>query len=282
MINKAVNLQEAFRKPREICFWREDLEQMTDYFETQTFIREEKRKIEQLVEKLGCRLRLAVYKDSPGIRKLLEERFRPPVAAQISIYDLYRCINYGYTVVIDNPEGEILGFDISSGYDDREGTSFGIIVAIDNRLAGNRLGALISSYTSLLGMERNGRIRRGIILPTNEPSMHTLVNRTGFLCEQFLPEMFGPGEPRFILAFPLSPGGICNNAVDIPKALNYIAGLEENTDYRLIRNDKLKEVEKMYKTSDFRVCAFIPRGKKDENAWFLAFPKARLNFPPGY
>lgn len=268
-----------FQKPKEICRYAPELENIISDDEVKLFVKNAKSEIEKAIAELGLRLRRAELKDYSEIYKLLSERFNPPTSSQISFYDSYRAIRHGYTVVLEDSDGAIVGYDYSLGYDDEDKTSFGLNIAISPRWSGYKLQTLVSTYTSLIGMERGSRIRRGIVHPTNYSSLHNLLNNTGFLCEQFFPYLPGFESSRFILSFGLTPSEMMNNRIDSEKLLAFINEKEEGKDYALVECDDEKAITDLYCNTPFRVVAFIKEGQLSDKNLLFAVPHDRMEFP---
>lgn len=267
------------QKPKEICCYSPELEAVISIDEVKCFAKNAQNEIEQTISEIGLTLRRAELRDYSAIHKLLAERFNPPTTSQISFYDAYRSIRHGYSVVLEDSEGQIVGYDYSLGYDDDDKTSFGLNIAIAQSWSGYKLQTLVSTYTSLIGMERGARIRRGIVHPSNYTSLHNLLNNTGFLCEQFFPRLPGFESSRFILSFGLTPAGMMNNRVDIEKALKFIQEKKEGIDYRLVECDNEKAIADLYEKTSFRVVAFVKEGLVSDKNLLLAVPYEQMDFP---
>jgi hypothetical protein len=268
------------RKPHQICRITPELENILTPEDIGEFVKKEKEEIEQTIRKIGLTLRPAELKDFSGIRQLLCKRFNPDTAAQISFYDAYRAIRHGYTMVLEDASGTIVGYDYSLGYDDEDNTSFGLNIAIHPDWAGFKLQTLVSIYTSLLGMERGSRVRRGIVHPNNVISLHNLLNNTGFLCEHFYGYLPGFESSRFILSFSLTPAGLMNNRVDLEKLVDYIGESTEGVDYMLVDCEDEKAIDDMYQATSFRVVAFLRAGLMTDKNLLFAVPHERMDFPP--
>ncbi|MBS1536622.1 MAG: hypothetical protein JST20_02590 [Bacteroidetes bacterium] len=268
-----------FQKPKEICHYSSDLENIITDVDIKNFAKNTQREIEQIIAGLGLKLRRAELKDHFAINQLLFERFHPNTASQISFYDSYRAIKHGYTVVLEDTQQKIVGYDYSLGYDDDDKTSFGLNIAISPSWAGHKLQTLVSTYTSLIGMERGSRIRRGILHPSNYISLHNLLNNTGFLCEQFFPHLPGFESSRFILSFGLTPAEMMNNRVNLDKVKHFINEKKVGEDFYLVECDNEEEIDYIYKNSSFRVVAFLQQGKISDKNQLFAIPYEQMNFP---
>ncbi len=65
----------------------------------------------------------------------------------------------------------------------RKKTSYEVAVAVDPKLSGHGLGALLSTYGAMLGWERGSRVRKSSVHPLNVPSGKNLLNYAGFYPE---------------------------------------------------------------------------------------------------
>ncbi|MBI3234068.1 MAG: hypothetical protein HYZ42_08500 [Bacteroidetes bacterium] len=267
------------QKPKEICQYAPELENIISDGDIKHYAKNAKREIEQAIAELGLRLRKAELKDYSEIYKLLSERFNPPTSSQISFYDSYRSIRHGYKVVLEDSDGKIVGYDYSLGYDDDDKTSFGLNIAISPLWSGYKLQTLVSTYTSLIGMERGSRIRRGIVHPANYSSLHNLLNNTGFLCEQFFPYLPGFESSRFILSFGLTPSEMMNNRIDQEKLLAFVNEKKEGVDFVMIECNDEQAIADLYQNTSFRVVAFIKEALVSEKNLLFAVPYERMGFP---
>jgi len=268
-----------FQKPKEICYYTSDLENIVTDVDIKSFAKNSKIEIEQKIAELGLKLRSANLKDHSKINKLLAERFDASTATQISFYDSYRTIRHGYTVVLEDSNQNIVGYDYSIGYDDEDKTSFGLNIAISPSWAGHKLQTLVSTYTSLIGMERGSRIRRGILHPSNFISLHNLLNNTGFLCEHFFAHLPGFESSRFILSFGLTPAEMINNRIDFDKLLTFIQTKKEGKDFYLVDCTNEEEIDYLYRNTKFRVVAFLREGLVSDKNQLFAVPLEQMNFP---
>lgn len=272
---------DPFRKPYSIAkISRPEAESVTNPFEVSRLAKEYRIELEKQAFEKGFRLRVAVLADAKGIKALLHARFRPGVAILVSDYDLFRYISFGYVIVIEDVKSlEVVGFEISGGYDDLEKTSFGIIYATANRIGGQGLGSILEIYNAAIGAERHSRIRRGIVHPSNDVSSYTLLNKVGFMCEYFDKEFFGEGEPRFMLAYSVSAGGLFNNGTDMEKLIEFIKSHKKGVDYELVSSSDLDGIDYLYKRTPYRICAFLPKEALDRNGYFFAMHRDELHFP---
>jgi len=246
---------QALRKPFAICQYDVTLETVTDTAGINDFIQKNKHNIETIVSGLGLELRIAKPHDLHEINKLTHRQFSPEAAKGISLYELYRTIEFGYPVVIVNENNEVLGYDLSIGYDDSLCTSYEIAIAVAAQLNGYRLGALVSTYGSLLGLERGSSIRRSSVHPANLRSVKNLLNHTGFVVADFNPNFLDYQGPKLILALPLTPAGILNNRIDDQKLKQFIETHNEGEDYVLIKYDDYNAIGQCYTDLKKRIMA---------------------------
>jgi hypothetical protein len=268
-----------YRKPAAICRCSEAWEKPMNEEERTAFIQTRKREIEKRVSALGLRVRLARVGDMEGILDLHLRCFPPGTASLESPYVLHRILSYGYAPVIENGQGLILGANVCVGYDDPERTAYGVRITVDRSVAGHNLGAELVNYSCLIGMERGSRLRRGLLAPTNYGSASNFLNHVGYVCESFHPDLPGFG-PRFIVALPLTPGGVLNNRIHPEKLAAFVREREEGRDYRLLDPADLDGIVRCYEASPFRIAAFCGKDGRFEDNRFLALPRDRLGFPP--
>ena len=76
-----------FQKPKEICHYSSDLENIITDVDIKSFAKNTQLEIEQNIAELGLKLRRAELNDHYAINQLLFERFHPNTASQISFYD---------------------------------------------------------------------------------------------------------------------------------------------------------------------------------------------------
>ena len=268
-----------YRKPAAICRFSDAWERPLGEEDLSAFVLSRKREIEERVSGVGLRLRLAEPGDMEGITALHRRCFPPETASLESPYVLHRILSYGYAPVVEDARGVILGANVCVGYDDPDRTAYGVRITVDRAVAGHNLGAELVNYSCLIGMERGSHLRRGLLAPTNYGSASNFLNHVGYVCETFHPDLPGFG-PRFIVALPLTPGGVLNNRVHPEKLETFMAGHEEGLDYRLLDPLDLEGLRRCYEESPFRIAAFCKKGRMSGENRFLALPQDQLGFPP--
>ena len=267
-----------FRKPEFICRVEPDLEAMAEPRQINRFAEQAQKEIVETIEGYGLKLRMAGIQDMDLITDLLHRCFPADTPSLENQYSLHLILTYGYAAVLESPNGRLEGCNICAGYDDPDRTAFGIRVAVDRSAGGRNLGALLVSYTSLEGMKRGARLRRGFLSPANFGSASNFLNHVGYICESYYPDLPSFG-PRFVVVLPLTPAGVINNKIDKSKLLDFIKAGTPDKDYRLIDYDDLDGILECYRDTEFRAAAFVKQGEVGDKHQFLAIPRRHLNFP---
>lgn len=258
------------RKPKAICQFDETIEKLTTSSQKKSCIIENLQRIENMIKALDCTLRKPTDKDIWKMNELTYRQFSPEAAKGISLYDLYRFINYGQTVVIEDDKQQILAYDLSIAYDDPHKTSYEIAIAVASELSGHRLGAHISTYGALLGWQNQSKVRKSSVHPMNLASVKNLLNYVGFTVHDYNRDFLGKLGPRLVLALPLTAGAIFNNRIDMGNLLRYIENNERNHDFQLVACYDFNGIEKLYQTTDFKIMAFLPKEIISENEMYFA------------
>ncbi|MFH1134775.1 MAG: hypothetical protein V1816_01680 [Pseudomonadota bacterium] len=267
-----------YRKPECLCRIDPELETILEADRVLQFANLAQDRLVDEARRAGLRLRRAVSGDMDLITDLLGRCFLPDTPSLENQYSLHLILTYGYAAVLESPGGRLEGCNICAGYDDPDRTAFGIRVAVDQAAGGRNLGALLVSYTSLEGMKRGARLRRGLLSPTNFGSGANFLNHVGYLGESYHPCLPSFG-PRFVVVLPLTPAGIGNNRIDQEKMLEFIDQGEPEKDYRLIDCENLDLISDTYNNTDFRVAAFVKKGMLSDRNQLLALAKSALRFP---
>ncbi len=258
-------------KPPELCIQRYPASETNNDKRAHAILTEEKSRIEKRIENLGFTLRLGRHEDIWNIHGRTRESFSKEAALGISLYDLYRFIHHGYPVVVLDGDGKVLAYDLSISYDDTEKTSYEVAVAVDPKLSGHKLGALLSTYGAILGWERGSRVRKSSVHPLNVPSVKNLLNYAGFYGADFIPNFLDQMGPRLVLSLQLTPNAILNQGVSTGNVKKFV-NTGNNKDYRLIKCGAFAEMDQMYRETPFRIIAFIPASVFDDEPLFLATP----------
>lgn len=268
-----------FRKPAEICKYDPTYESMTSQEAMHTFAREQLAELDAYLHGLGFRMRSATLDDIAPMKRLMADLFN--AAAQKSVGELYKMIRFGGldTIVLEDEAGELIGFDLCTCYAGPSRMALGNMVGVALNQAGKRLGLVLEQYSFLGNMLRNMHVRGGGVKPNNYSSMHMLYNQVGYVGEVYLSGQLGAAEPRILLAFPITPAGYMNNRIDLEKVVRFMDTTTRDKDFTTVLCEDFDAVERMYNTTDFRVVAFLPKGKAADENMLFALPKQILNFP---
>lgn len=148
-------------------------------------------------------------------------------------------------------------------------------MAVEDVLKGNNLGYHLMIYSSLLAMEHGSRVKRGLIQLGNVKSLYINLNKVGWVCDNFIPNITELGS-FFEIALPLDPMGLTANVVDQDALVHFIHTHKAEEDYILIEPDNLSMVETIYAETDFKVSAMVKPGGIDDRFWMVALPKHAL------
>jgi hypothetical protein len=271
-------MTEGCRKPASICNVLPDLERLTTPDQIAQFAESEKKAIEQRISALGLNLRLARRHDIPAIQDFQAQRFAKGTLLEDG-YVLYRIIRFSYALVIENADGRIVGCNLCQAFDDPDRTLWGVRNSADSSVAGANLAAEMANYSSLIGMLRGSRFRRGFFAPGNFGSAANSLNHVGFIAEALDLDVPGHQGPRFVLVVPLTPAGLRNNRVDVEKVLSFMSTHRAGGDYRMVAASDQQGLADMYASSPFRVVAFLKAGQGVAENTFFALPEDVLDLP---
>ena len=274
----ALTTELIYRKPEAICRFDPRWERITEIDNVERFLASSKKELEERASALGLKIRLAGMDDIDDISQLHLRCFPPGTNSLENVYSLFRLITFGYTLILEDGDGTIVGCNVCEGYDDKDRTSYGVRISVDKTWKGHNLGAVLVSYTSLLGMERGSKFRRGLLSPVNYGSASNFLNYVGYICEYFHPDLPGFG-PRFTVCLPLTPGGLTNNSIDQSKLKMFLETHKPDRDYRVVACEDLEAITVMYEESDFRIAAFMKKGVFGPENQFFALPYEALGFP---
>lgn len=263
-----------FQKPAEITqqpgmelplFWRDKLQ----------FAEEWRGQIARYIESFGVKLELIRDFDTREVKAFLHRRYPESIAKEICAVDLHRFRQYGHGLVLKAPGGEIKGTIFEIGYDTPEKTSYTVRLAVDEGLEGQNLGYHLMMYSALLAMEKGSRVKRGLIQFENTRSLYVNLNKVGWICDGFEPEITDLGA-FFHICLPLDPPGLTRNAIEMDKLLDYLRRHRQDQDYVLTDTDDFEAVCELYSHSDFRIVAVIPPGLVHEKGRFVAMPVEKI------
>lgn len=269
-----------YRKPKEICKVDTALDHISTPEEVDAFIQQGKKEFEDYLAEHGLYTRKATYEDLDAFFAYAAERFSGLLGSTVmySAYWLDHLISSGHPMLLFNQEGKIKGYKLEASYLNEERTSCGGGIAIDDDLAGLKMGMRFFDYISLIAMEKGARVKRGIIAAYNYPSLHNVLNRSGSIFTEVIPHITGHGQ-RFVYKINLTPAGMTNNQLDMEGLKTYLTEKTEGTDYRLLKCQDAAGILKLYQETDFKIAAMLRAGDFVEEQTFVAFPKNELGFP---
>lgn len=221
-------------------------------FNTATFAKARKREIEDEIAEKGFHLQLARPAHIAAIKQLIADECNEQVSQQMAESDLYRCVVFGYFVLIKKGE-QIVSFQITMPYADSERTAYGIFSLAKKEYEGLKLPVLASRYASLMAMEQGQLVKRTWIAPGNYSSLKNGMNYCGYFCEGFSRELYMPDQPRILFLQYLTPEGIFNNLVENGEVDRFLA---ENQDrYQLIDPLDFDRLEHVLQEDEYTICA---------------------------
>lgn len=269
-----------YKKPSAICkqpgqelplFWREKLE----------FSKEWRQLIRNYVQSFDFSLKTTNDADTPAVQEFLRERYPIEMAQEICAFDLHRFRQYGHGLVLEDEQGKVRGTIFELGYDTPERTSYTIRLAVDESVEGQNLGYHLMMYSALLAMEKGSRVKRGLIQFNNLRSLYVNLNKVGWVCDGFDPDIPGLGA-FFHIALPLDPTGLTGNAIDKEKIVTFIQEKEIEKEYQLLDLEDLEGVSSMYSDTNFKIVAILPPGLINERGSFFAIPASDMDLDEGY
>jgi hypothetical protein len=269
---------EVFRKPVAICSVLPELEHQTTSEEISQFVAAEKMSVEQRVSHLGLSLRLATEQDIEAMGEFQKSRFAKETLLE-DPYVLFRIVRFGFAPLIVSSDGRIVGCNICQAYNDPDSTLWGMRNSVDSSVSGANLAADLAYYSSLIGMERGARFRRGFVSPGNFASAVNSLNHVGFIAESLKVNVPGHQGPRFILALPLTPAGVKNNRIDPEKIGVFMKAHRADRDYLTLPVCDLERLVQTYSETPFKVVAFLKAGADRAEHEFFALREDNLGFP---
>ncbi len=260
-----------YRKPQEIC---RELSVEDNYHLSLTkheFISYSMRVIENEMKSKGLSLRVASFDDIRPVERFIAKRYRSDLATEVSAYDLFRFIEFGHGLVIEDNEKTLLGCLFEVGLDTIERTSYSVRLGIDESLNGKNIGQLLTRYSALMAMRRGSKVKRGIIDFDNCANLYIQLNHVGWIVESFYYQIPELGD-CYNVVLPLTIEGLTCNKIDTEKTIEFVKNSKEGTDYRKIKFDDLDYVLKTYQETDFKIVAMLKAGLIGETHYLIALP----------
>ena len=270
--------KDIYQKPSSICKTLTSDEKYLMNLSDSDFIDVQKKGIEEDLEKIGYKIRLANYDDIEKLWSFTEARYVKLGGNELSAYDYYRFIKFG-TALILHKEEEIFGCVFEIAYDAPLRTSYPLRLVLDENIKGNNIGLWMVLYLSLIAKKRGSEINRSVISFDNHISLYVQVNKQGWILNGVNPNIKGLTN-YFEACLPLSNTGIMQNKIDMQKLIGFIKKHEVGKDYKLIECDNLEAVQQSFKQK-YLITAFIREGIIDEHNYFFALPAEELEYKMG-
>ena len=264
-----------FVKPESICKKLDEWEKSVLLLNNTDFIKAYKEKIHAEINSLGLSLRLAKLSDIDPVYDFIISRFSKEFIDDVSKYDIFRFVEYGHGLIIEDEKDTILGCLFEVGYEKIRKISYSIRLGIDKRLKGNGLGKLLTVYSCLMAMERGSEVKIGLIDFNNFISLHIHVNQVGWLIDKFYHDLYSLGL-SFEFSLPLTPEALLRNRVDQDKLRTFLSEHIEGVDYLLIKCDDIETIKSVYKNCKFKIAAVISQEKTGDKPLFFALPVKML------
>jgi len=265
-----------YRKPAEICI---DRSQWQHLHETELFIKTNKQEIERFFNDQGLKLVKGELNDIERLYRFTHDRwiiFGERIANDLSAYDIYRFILFGYALMLENKEGELLACVYSAYYQTPDKCTFNLRLAMDERLKGKNTGLHMVNYLNLIAMEKGMLTDRGLLETDNSVSAYLHLNKMGCVFDNYHPELQLGIQKAFMLSLRLTPVDFVYNRIDIEKLLRYIEHNQAGSDYQLIDFDDFQNIESLYKEGRYLIVAMIREGWLTDKNLYFALPKSQL------
>ena len=267
----AIQPDYIFNKPKSICKKLDEWEKGILLLNKTDFAKAYKEKIHAEINSYGLKLRLAKLSDIDPVYDFIISRFKKEYLDDVSRYDLFRFIEYGHGLIVENDQKEILGCLFEVGYEKTVKVSYSIRLGLDERIKGRGLGKLLTVYSCIIAMERGSEIKIGLIDIGNFVSLHIHVNQVGWLVDKYYYDLDSLGL-SFEFSLPLTPDSLLRNRIDPERVRIYINEHTEGIDYLLIKCDDTDLIKAVYQDCKFKIAAIINSDNKGGKPQFFALP----------
>lgn len=264
-----------YQKPREIC---QDISVYSQFLNSGNFVGSYKKFIEDKILSGNFTLRMAELNDIYCVQELIKQCYSAEGAKDSNSYDFYRFIKFGHGLIVEDEAKRMIGCLFEEAYDSPDRTSYTLRLAIDHNITCKELGTLLLEYSCLLAMERGSGVKRGLLLTDNFISTHILINKLGWICDGFYPELKWV-PPSFTISLPLTIESFIYNRLDMKKLPEFINAHRTDTCVRLIEWNDLAGLEKVFE-DDFVVIAFIRGGIISDKNLYVAMPVETIKIEP--
>jgi GNAT superfamily N-acetyltransferase len=251
----------GFAKPRALCFAPVD---PPDPVRAATLC-------QQRLDGLGLAVRSARPDDIGSLRSFMERRLPPASQRTLGPYDLYRVLQFGGSVLLEDRTATVQGFFFEQRYGDAARTSYCVSVAVAEHLAGHGIGAELVRYAGYRAAAAGCTVQRAVLSPHNLASGVTFFNRVGHIAEDFYAKLDGYGESRFAVCCGLGAEGLGANRVDPAAAQRLVANGSAGRDYLLVDVDD-RAIDRLYRAGLGRVVAVLSAGSTGTPPRLLALP----------
>ncbi|MBN1579000.1 MAG: GNAT family N-acetyltransferase [Chitinispirillaceae bacterium] len=261
-------------KPREICKdpTPEALRKLK--LPEKKFIRRFKDEIEKELSVRGLSIRLATFADILPLETFIQTCFKPEEASEVSPYDLFRFIQFGHGLLLENNEPSIVGCVFEIPYDTPDKVSFLIRLGIDKNYVGVNLGKSIMEYSCLIAMEHGSKVKKAVVDFDNFPQICIMLNKAGWIFDSYYPDAPGMGTV-FSALLPLSKRDLTLTAIAREKLEAYLAFHIDGVDYKIIDPYDTSGITRLYQCGDFVIAALIKQEASGTANKFVAFPRTR-------
>lgn len=258
-----------YKKPATICHNTEVWEPLIN---SGNFTDGAKKLIASKITDQGFTLRLAVNDDILNIEKLITKCYPPQALRDSNPYDFYRFINFGHGLLVEDKDNKLIGCLFEEGYDTPDRTSYSLRLAIDKEANSRDLGTLLVEYSTMLAMERGSMSKRGLLMANNFISAHILINKLGWVCDGFYPDLQWV-RPSFTIFVPLTVENYACNRIDMIKLIHFLKEKQANKDYLLTDWDDNSGFKKIYEQKEFMICALLRPGLFDNEKYqYVSLP----------
>lgn len=258
------------KKPKEIL--RKPVISSVHELSDIQFILEVKKFVNTKLNELNLKIRLANLNDTRQIDNLVSSRYEPTIAKEISHFDSYRFITFGNVVVIENKESQIVACLYEIGYDTDPKTSFSLRLIIDENYEGLGLSKLITYYSSVLGMARGSKIRKGLIDYKNQTSHLIHLNKLGWVYSSFIETDLEGVYGHFVAEITLDKSILLSNSLNERNFYMLLLNNELTFDFQLVEIEDINKIVNLF-SNDKVIIAFVEPNIIDSKSYFLFMDK---------
>lgn len=268
-----------YKKPDFLCRKAEGREAEYLQMSEEEFIENSLHDIDREINQHGLSFRRATKEDIYDLMDFIAVRYRADLKDEVSPYDIYRFIEYGHGIVVENGENKIRGCLFEVGYQTPDMVSYSVRLGISRKLKGKGLGRQITNYSCLLAMKRGSLVKKGLIDFDNHVNLYIQLNKNGWMAENFYPDIQGLGS-CFTACLPLSKEGMLTNKIDNQKLVNFVKKGKNGIDYKLVDINDIETVTNLYQENNFKVIALVKEGLISNEKQFFLMKAKDLEYKP--